>query len=276
MHQLSIRLLLLGCCWIWITQGLGALAPSPVFADSANLMSALFAANDASYAGGRGLVTIEGISGLFLNPTSGTLHKGQLTLQYCVSLEDASFDKLVKHVPMVAYGITDWLEIGALGRINDMAEMPNTAAFGPLVRIRVLKDLGAWPELSFGGVFREGNENVTSQTIFIAASKAVPIDADGFLRRFRVHAGFRQLWQDVRINEQKPSQSASLGYIGGELEFPQHLYLVAEISNNDSFPHIPFAVGLQWRHPKGYGLSLAGLQSGTKEELFVGIGIDFR
>jgi hypothetical protein len=226
--------------------------------------------------GGRGLITIEGISGLFLNPTSGTLRTHQLTLQYCAGLEDASVDKLVKHVAMVAYGITDWIEIGALGRIDDEPDAPNTAAFGPLFRVRILKALGSWPELSIGGMFQEGNENLTRQTLFLAASKAVQIDADGIFRSFRFHGGFRQFWQEVRVDVQQPSKSASLGYIGGELEFPYHLYLAAEISNNDSFPHIPFAVGLQWRHPKGYGLSLAGLQSGTKAELFVGIGIPFQ
>ena len=177
---------------------------------------------------------------------------------------------------MVAYGITDWLEIGALGRVHDVPAAPNIAASGPLLRIRVLKELGSWPELSIGGIFQEGNENLTRQTIFIAASKAVQIDADGFLHSFRLHGGFRQFWQDVRVNEQQPSKSASIGYVGGELEFPQHLYLAAEISNNDSFPHIPFAVGLQWRHPQGYGLSLAGIQTGTEQGLYVGIGIDFR
>jgi hypothetical protein len=250
--------------------------PSPVFAASANIMSAIFAADDVSYTGGRGLITLEGISGLFLNPTSGTLGTHHLTLQYCVSIEEASVAKLVKHTAMVAYGITDWIEIGALGRVNDEPDAPNTAALGPLFRIRVLKALGWWPELSIGGMFQEGNENITRQTIFIAASKGVQIDADGIFRSFRLHSGFRQFWQDVRVSEQQPSKSASLGYIGGELEFPQHLYLVAEISNDNGVPHIPFAVGLQWRHPKGYGLSLAGIQNGTKEELFVGIGIPFQ
>ena len=66
------------------------------------------------------------------------------------------------------------------------------------------------------------------------------------------------------------------GYIGGELEFPQYLYLAAEVSNKDAFPHIPFAVGLQWRHPQGDGLSLAGIQTGTEQALCVGIGIAFR
>jgi hypothetical protein len=276
MFQHTLRLLLLSWYAVGIAQGADGLGHTVVFADDTNRRSILFATNNGSYTGGRGLITLEGISGIFLNPTSGTLRQGQLTLQYCVSFEDASVAELVKHTEMIAYGMTDWLEVGAIGRVNDEANAPNTAAFGPLFRIRVLKESGSWPELSIGGVFQEGNENITRQTMFIAVSKAVPADPDGVFRGFRLHGGFRQFWQDVPVDAPQPSKSASLGYIGGEIEFPQYLYLVAEISNNDSFPHIPFAVGLQWRHPKGYGLSLAGLQTGAKEELFVGIGIPFQ
>ena len=50
--------------------------------------------------------------------------------------------------------MTDWLEIGALGRINDELDAPNVVAFGPLLRIRVLKELASWPELSIGRIAR--------------------------------------------------------------------------------------------------------------------------
>ena len=145
MCQRIMRLLLLSCVSVCIPQVVGALTPSPVFADSANIMSGIFAADDVPYAGGRGLITLEGISGIFLNPTSGTLRKSQLTLQYCASIEDAADGTLVEHTAMVAYGITDWIEIVALGRINDEPDAPNTAAFGPLLRIRVLKDRDGSP-----------------------------------------------------------------------------------------------------------------------------------
>jgi hypothetical protein len=277
MRQLSVRLLLISCVSVCMTEGFGMLMPSAVFAGGVNTMSRFFAANDASYSGGRGLITLGGISGMFLYPTSGTLRESQLTVQYCVAIENAKDGTLVEHTAMLAYGLTDWIEIGALGRISDEpAPTPNIAASGPLFRVRVLKDLEWWPELSVGGIFREGNENLAKQTIFVAASKAVQIDADGFLRTFRLHGGFQQFWQDVRVNPGKPAKSASIGYLGGELEFPQHLYLVAEGSNNDVLPHIPFAIGLQWRHPAGYGLSLAGIQTGTEQGLYVGIGIAFR
>src|SRR5215510_10421963 len=119
MRQLTVRLLLLSCVSVCITQRFGALTPSAVFADSASTMSGLFAASDTSYSGGRGLITLLGISGMFLYPTSGTLRKSQLTLQYCAAIEDVKDGTLVQHTAMVSYGITDWIEIGALGRISD-------------------------------------------------------------------------------------------------------------------------------------------------------------
>src|SRR5688572_26767682 len=46
----------------------------------------LFADDEEGYEGGRGLITLEGISGMFLNPTSGTLPARSLTAQYCVGI----------------------------------------------------------------------------------------------------------------------------------------------------------------------------------------------
>ena len=38
--------------------------------------------------GYRGNVTAQGMTGMFINPTAGTLDQGQFTLQYCVLLSD--------------------------------------------------------------------------------------------------------------------------------------------------------------------------------------------
>lgn len=40
-----------------------------------------FANNDGAYSGGRGLITASGPTGMFLNPTSGTLTKGVISAQ---------------------------------------------------------------------------------------------------------------------------------------------------------------------------------------------------
>jgi hypothetical protein len=40
-----------------------------------------FANNEGAYSGGRGLITASGPTGMFLNPTSGTLTKGAISAQ---------------------------------------------------------------------------------------------------------------------------------------------------------------------------------------------------
>src|SRR5687768_12635254 len=38
---------------------------------------------EPAYEAGRGLLTLQGPSGMFINPTSATLPQGKFTLQYC-------------------------------------------------------------------------------------------------------------------------------------------------------------------------------------------------
>src|SRR5436190_9287142 len=71
------------------------------------------------YRGGRGLITLDGMTGMFLNPTSGTLNQGQLTIQYCVFFNDYSTD-VIGHGLLVDYGITDWFNIGVFGTAADL------------------------------------------------------------------------------------------------------------------------------------------------------------
>jgi len=44
----------------------------------------------APYEAGRGLITLEGPSGMFINPTSATLPKGAYTAQYCLFFPEPS------------------------------------------------------------------------------------------------------------------------------------------------------------------------------------------
>lgn len=269
--------------WVLLFSGLFYRATlDVVFADSNELGSSVFATNPPMYAGGRGLITLEGVSGLFLNPTSGTLNQGDLTGQYCAARLDQGGIE-IQHTVMMAYGVTDWLEIGAFGRINEKVERApprvslhaDIAAGGPLLRARVLCEGPWWPELSVGGMLREGHKALTRRTLFVAASKGVPISDTGFFRSFRLHGGFRQFWQDPRVNVRE----ASLGYIGGELELPQSLFLIGEVSNKgEVFSRTPFALGVQLRRPEGLGLTFGAVQSGDEQSLslYVGIGFEFR
>ena len=69
----------------------------------------------SGYTGGGGLITYYGQTGMFLNPTSGTKHAGDLSLQSCALIFKIQGDRVVAHAVLATYGITDWLEIGAFG-----------------------------------------------------------------------------------------------------------------------------------------------------------------
>lgn len=232
----------------------------------------LFADNGPVYVGGQGLVTLEGVTGMFLNPTSGTLPSGQLTVQYCAAIRQQNDRNVIWNQPMVAYGITDWLQLGAFAVINDAASV-TTAAGGPWLRVRVIKDEEWWPELSVGGIIREGNSHLRRETVFLAGSKGFPINYT-LLHEVRLHTGFRQLWQDSDVNP----ADGSIVYVGGELGLPKNLYAIAEISNRSAvYAHTPYAFGLQARLPQGFGFSLAGIQSGNDQGIgvYIGIGVNF-
>jgi hypothetical protein len=229
------------------------------------------------YVGGRGHITTEGPTGMFLNPTSGTLAEGGIAAQYCLAFLRAPGGQTnIAHGFMVSYGVKDWLEVGAVGLLVNLDDDDhNIGVAGPFFRIRLVKDdPESWvPEFSVGAVGRFGYRALESQSIFLAASKGFPLDVDGFFRSFRLHAGFRQRWQDSSFGE----ANASIVYVGGEIEFPHNIFFVSEISTKDDlYVRTPFSFGVQFRHPK-IALSLAGIQTGFEEQvsLYAGIGIDY-
>jgi hypothetical protein len=183
-------------------------------------------------------------------------------------------DTEVQHTAMLAYGLTDLLEVGLMGRVSDLDnDDQNIAAGGPFVRWRLLQDQPAtWlPEVSVGLIARLGHTRLDKKTFFAAASKRLPLDEDGVLRSFRPHVGTRYLWQGS-------ANDGPLVYVGGEIELPHNLFVVAEVSSRgELFNRTPFSVGAQWRPPNFLGLSLAGVQTGGDDRmgLYFGIGIDY-
>jgi hypothetical protein len=61
----------------------------------------------------RGLVTSEGPSGMFINPTTATLPQGTLAFAYCSVLTAQDTDVLGNHM-FISYGVRDWLEVGVV------------------------------------------------------------------------------------------------------------------------------------------------------------------
>ncbi len=221
---------------------------------------------DAPYEGGRGLITLEGPSGMFINPTSATLPQGAFTAQYCLLFPNQDTD-VVGHGVMMSYGVKDWLEVGLTGNLVDLnaGVDRDLAAGGPLVRIRLLKDESWWPQFSVGGYMKWGSPALNQITAFAAAYKRVPISETGPVRSLGFHAGVRESWFDA-VAVQSDSFT---GYFGAEVQLPYRVYLVGEIST-PGFTRggvrpksNPYAWGAQWRLG-GVNLSVAAMdQDGT-------------
>ena len=235
----------------------------------------------ADYEGGRGLLTAEGPTGMFINPTSATLPAGAFTAQYCFFLPNNSTSPAMSHGAIASYGVTDWLEIGGLFTAVDTdAGRPrfrnaDLFAGGPLVRLRLMKDEGALPQLSIGGYFRMGD--IETYNAFLAAYKRVEINPDGFLKSVGFHAGMRQSWVASGGGDRS---DAPVGYGGIEFQFPYRIYAVGEISTTDrdsGGSATPYSFGLQWR-AGGINVSAAFLNNGAQREpsFFFGVGSQFR
>ena len=230
---------------------------------------------EEEYVGGRGLLTMEGPTGMFINPTSGTMPEGAFTAQYCFFLPNwSSSDPLMAHGALLSYGVTDWLEVGALLSYLDIDKGGDFFSGGPMVRARLLKQDDIMPELSVGFYAYFGDKEEYNP--FIALFKSFEIDRDGFLRSVGFHLGVRE-----RFIEKGPfagnDSDTPVGYFGVEIELPLRLYLVGEVSTKDKdySDSTPYAFGVQWRLG-GINISVAATDPGfpfvDEPSLFFGIG----
>ncbi len=216
------------------------------------------------YEAGRGLITTEGPSGMFINPTSATLPQNAFTAQWCSFFPNDN-TSVVGHGYLVSYGITDWLEVGGIGNYVDLPGGNTLTTGGPMARIRLLKDEGLLPQLSIGYYGKYGD--IDQSNAFGAVYKRLPLFGESWIvKSLGIHAGMRSKWLE--------SADADLrGYGGVEIQLPYRLYAVGEITTQDSDPHVPFAYGLQWR--AGWiNISAAMLQPGGLPDpsLYLGIG----
>jgi len=200
----------------------------------------------SDYEGGRGLLTSQGPSGLFINPTSGTLPAHAFTLEYCFWTTNNNISG-VQHGVMASYGVTDWLEFGALFTGLDVQSPgPNQFAGGPLTRVRLLKDEGLIPELSIGGYCHLGDTNIADYDTFLALFKRVEISPNGFFRSVGFHAGIRETW----AGSARFVTAAPVGYGGIEFQLPYRIYILGELSTTDTNEgkQTPYSFGFQWRN----------------------------
>ena len=258
---------------------------------------------------GHGNITAEGPTGLFLNPTSTPLAEGELIVQYCAALlEDVENNNFNSHNALIAYGIKDWLEVGAIGKVLDVDKLgsgggggnvpcgPGTGgpggpgpgpggpggantpcrsddfgAGGPFARIKVLNEAKWLPQMAVGGISIIGDDTLEQHTLFFALSKNFSLRSMGLPIDMKLNAGVKKLWFEARADDHA-------GYFGAEVKLPKHVYLVGEIQQETTgSTAVPWSAGVQVRHPEGYGFSLAALQPGGSNNVgvFIGVGINF-
>ncbi len=239
-----------------------------------------------------GNLTLEGPTGMFLNPTSSTLKEKQFIVQYCVALLKFQNRNVPDHYAIASYGMTDWLEVGVTARVwdlNDRGHDNTPSGAGPFVRVGLLKEDKLIPEFSVGGISVQGDALVRKDTLFFAASKGLGLREHNLPFEVRFHAGARQFWQGSGDNPTRiwfnmtPDVGGAgltdhVGYFGGEIALPKNLYLVSEVSTMpEGAFKTPYSIGMQLRSPSGYGLSLAGVQTGSQANpaIMIGIGVNF-
>lgn len=270
---------------IFFTMLLTGLMP-PAFAEDGNILLTTSS---------HGNLTLEGPTGMFLNPTSALLKKNEIIVQYCAAILKFNNTSLIDHYAIASYGLTDWLELGVTGRVWDMDSGPtyrgSQSGGGPFARLRLLKEGRLLPEFSVGAVSVQGDPIVRKDTIFFAASKGLGLKERNLPIDLRFHAGVRQFWFGQGADANRPRQFYGLtqdvggsgindhvAYFGGEISLPKNLHFVSEISTPPAgATRTPYSVGLQLRSSEGYGFSLAGIQTGNQAYpgIMIGIGINF-
>jgi hypothetical protein len=222
----------------------------------------------------RGNITLEGPSGMFLNPTSATLPQGIWSAGFCAILTNQDTD-ILGYSMYASYGVRDWLELGVVANMFDFAHNDEVPAGtygtgGPMARIRLMRDRDSWPEISLGAYAKMGTDQFDSKNVFLAASKTIPIDEKGFVKTITFQGGFRESWLEA------PDHFNTNRFYGGlEVQLPGNFYVVGEVSQfarrKDEFT--PWAAGIQWRG-KRFGLSAAIVQSGDDDppSIYLGIG----
>lgn len=258
-----LRLLLAFC----FAGGSALLAGEPVTVSGKEITTTTA---DVPYEANRGLVTLRGPSGMFINPTSATLPANTFTIQYCFLAPDFDFNGSLAHGTLLSYGVTDWLEVGALTIF--LTDSPLTGgtdfAAGPMGRVRLLKHDGWIPQVSIGGYGKFGDETVRESAAFLALTERFEI-GNGVFKSVAFNAGALERWT-------KP-QDDFRGYVGVELQLPYRLYLIGEVNTNkvDGETSLPWAAGVQWR-AGGINVSLSALGAGAgKTGLWFGIGTAF-
>jgi hypothetical protein len=231
--------------------------------------------------GSHGAITLEGAPGMFLNPTSGTLPRGQFAFNACVSSFQSQADTLTWGGALGTYGLSDDLELGyAWGRYDNHTDRKIFHVGGPALRWRFLRETSGRPEMAVGYVGRFGDGVIERQTGYLALSKLV--SRKSARHGVRLHAGVRAFRQDPdQVGKWFASsltrRSATIPYAGVSVALSRDFDAVGEFSGKGSYsPKTPWAIGVQFHRPNGFACTLSLMQLGyaKRPAVFFGIGID--
>lgn len=213
-------------------------------------------AQEAAYEGGRGLITLEGPAGMFINPTSGTLPAGSATAQYCIFFPNNTTDEpLTGHGGLAEYAISDELNVGGQISYLDFDARDEEFLAGPNARYRLTQDDGSMPQTAVGAYSRFGEDAFSFYGAYGAAYKRIALENDS-VKAIGLHGGVRGKWVDEGDDEYAV-------YAGAELQLPARIYLVGEISSeHDNADSLPYSFGVQWR-AGGINMSFAGIDNGA-------------
>lgn len=228
-----------------------------------------------NYTGGLGLITTLGPTGLFQNATSGIVPKYAFSIESCMAFRQNNGDHFQSNGVLLTYGVTGWLEVGGFGLFAhglDAAVVGDSSLqMGQVhARVRLLRDEGAMPEVTVGGIVGVGDDALAQDSLFLSASKGFELSQGDVMRSIRFHAGFRQTWPELGDN-------ITTAFGGVELEVIRNLFLIGEINtNDDSYQHTQWSAGLQYRS-NAFGFSASVLQDPyeSNETIYVGIGVSY-
>jgi len=224
-----------------------------------------------------GLITKEGPTGMFLNPTAEVSPPHTINAQTCWLHQNQMEGVSDWNIVMVAHTLPTATELGLLVRLVTPQGNSTESAVGGFLRQLV------WPEarwLPITPAFAVGatvfhNEISTPGlnvrgTAFAALSKT--LTPPGFLVPVRAHLGGRF------VNFSNPTDANDVtGYLGIEANVMTNLRLIGEVNIQTKVDtRTPFAVGLQFSLAK-LGISASAINTGRSNTpgLFFGIGFPF-
>jgi hypothetical protein len=233
----------------------------------------------------RGVININGVPGMFNNPTSGTLSKGELSVQACISDQDWVGDDAYWKGVFVGYGVSDRFELGySHSGLDNRSDGKTVDASGAAFRYRFMdEDISGW-EASIGAYHRPGTKYVARTGGNIAFSKKIRDLSNN--REVRLHLGVKTFKQEGswvarwlgNTNSSLTKDSATIAYGGLEVQLNKSLYAIGEVSSTgDFYTKTPWAAGLQYKTANGFGCSLGMVQPGYASSAgwFFGIGINY-